>query len=573
MIEFCKATEDRDTCLLRRGHIEDHEYGDQDQLVALAWQAGVDRVFTFLDRFNLMDKDELAEFRKAFPFIGLPEEQKPLTPEQQAWAQGVVNRLKTAPAEVDEAARQRAQAATATHRCKVCGALWKLHPADPQYPPGHPLSSKTWSCVAPGPRRNWGSPCGKCCDMAPMGEQIEALSSSTVGLPSAAAPQVLVETKLEKPKYTLAQVRSMEFLPADWTRADSERLLPLPEGWRWLKGGERILAGDVCHDPRREPAEVVMGGTTVTNNHHPIRRITTRAVLDPLQWALCKHDILKRNCKECSPSIAAPTLFEAARAMPSSVLVSPTPLNAHVPFADACTASPAADERMEGLPLRTGRHDNEATKALGEVLRHGPDCGPSHGCVESSEARRALAGAYAERDALRADLASARADVDRLNHKRHEEMLAAGELLKERDSARLARDAYGNEAKIADDARAHAESSLAAALGRNEELRAELAQVLAERDGAVSIATQLECERDRLCAELAKVKAKLKSLWRVVKCSGGPRVPEQYNVVRDIEPSERGGKQYEHHGNGGFTLEEATQKVAVLNAPIIGEES
>lgn len=84
MIEFCKATEDRDTCLLRRGHIEDHEYGDLNQLVALAWQAGVDRVFTFLDRFNLMDKDELAKFRKAFPFIGLPEEQKPLTPEQQA---------------------------------------------------------------------------------------------------------------------------------------------------------------------------------------------------------------------------------------------------------------------------------------------------------------------------------------------------------------------------------------------------------------------------------------------------------------------------------------------------------
>ena len=72
MIEFCKATEDRDTCLLRRGHIEDHEYGDLDQLVALAWQAGVDRVFVFLDRFNLMDKNELAKFKKAFPFIGLP---------------------------------------------------------------------------------------------------------------------------------------------------------------------------------------------------------------------------------------------------------------------------------------------------------------------------------------------------------------------------------------------------------------------------------------------------------------------------------------------------------------------
>lgn len=61
-----------------------------------------------------------------------------------------------------------------THRCKVCGALWRLNPAlDPKQtgmPTDYPLHSETWSLVSPA--------CGKCCDNAPMGDQIEPLPLS-----------------------------------------------------------------------------------------------------------------------------------------------------------------------------------------------------------------------------------------------------------------------------------------------------------------------------------------------------------------------------------------------------------
>lgn len=60
----------------------------------------------------------------------------------------------------------------ATHRCKVCGALWRLNPADPEnYPPPHPFALPTWSLVSPN--------CGKCCDNVAMGGQLEELA----GLP------------------------------------------------------------------------------------------------------------------------------------------------------------------------------------------------------------------------------------------------------------------------------------------------------------------------------------------------------------------------------------------------------
>lgn len=52
------------------------------------------------------------------------------------------------------------------------------------------------------------------------------------------------------------------------------------------------------------------------------------------------------------------------------------------------------------------------------------------------EATQAAAEGVKESDNLRARLAEAQAQADRLNHKRHEEMLAAGELLKERDALR-----------------------------------------------------------------------------------------------------------------------------------------
>lgn len=59
---------------------------------------------------------------------------------------------------------------TATHRCKVCGALWILYPAQPdKYPPDHPCHGATWSLAS--------KECGKCCDNVAMGDQIEALET------------------------------------------------------------------------------------------------------------------------------------------------------------------------------------------------------------------------------------------------------------------------------------------------------------------------------------------------------------------------------------------------------------
>lgn len=49
----------------------------------------------------------------------------------------------------------------ATHRCKVCDALW------------HQWPDSRWSLVS--------RDCGPCCDNAPMGEQIEALEPPEVG--------------------------------------------------------------------------------------------------------------------------------------------------------------------------------------------------------------------------------------------------------------------------------------------------------------------------------------------------------------------------------------------------------
>lgn len=48
----------------------------------------------------------------------------------------------------------------ATHRCKICGALWRLIPADVNW-------KATWSLVS--------KTAGKCCDNVAMGDQIEEL--------------------------------------------------------------------------------------------------------------------------------------------------------------------------------------------------------------------------------------------------------------------------------------------------------------------------------------------------------------------------------------------------------------
>jgi hypothetical protein len=61
------------------------------------------------------------------------------------------------------------QETTATHRCKVCNALWRLNPAEPEkFPADHPFHKETWSLVS--------AKCQKCCDNVAMGEQIAKVS-------------------------------------------------------------------------------------------------------------------------------------------------------------------------------------------------------------------------------------------------------------------------------------------------------------------------------------------------------------------------------------------------------------
>lgn len=53
-----------------------------------------------------------------------------------------------------------------THRCKVCGALWRFwRDGEPGTAPG---MGDSWNLRSSG--------CGPCCDAAPMGEQIEPLT-------------------------------------------------------------------------------------------------------------------------------------------------------------------------------------------------------------------------------------------------------------------------------------------------------------------------------------------------------------------------------------------------------------
>jgi hypothetical protein len=64
------------------------------------------------------------------------------------------------------------QETTATHRCKVCAAMWRLNPAEPEkYPSDHPFAQETWSLVS--------AKCGKCCDNVAMENQIEPVTPTT----------------------------------------------------------------------------------------------------------------------------------------------------------------------------------------------------------------------------------------------------------------------------------------------------------------------------------------------------------------------------------------------------------
>lgn len=79
--------------------------------------------------------------------------------------------------------------------------------------------------------------------------------------------------------------------------------------------------------------------------------------------------------------------------------------------ADRLLRTMAADE---DLPLMTGRHQNEARAALGEVMRHrtGPDGAyPEVGVVEVQQAHSALCSAYAERDHYKQEATKLRAKL------------------------------------------------------------------------------------------------------------------------------------------------------------------
>ena len=54
-----------------------------------------ERIFRFLDHLNLVEKDDLAKFKKFYPFLTLPEEMLPFEqwPEaEKKWALEVVKR-------------------------------------------------------------------------------------------------------------------------------------------------------------------------------------------------------------------------------------------------------------------------------------------------------------------------------------------------------------------------------------------------------------------------------------------------------------------------------------------------
>lgn len=79
-----------------------------------------------------------------------------------------------------------------THRCKVCGALWRYWP---KRDTGH---DDSWNLRS--------STCGKCCDMAPMGDQIEPLTWEHLpAAPTPAAQQGDAPPRWMPPKYNAQQ--------------------------------------------------------------------------------------------------------------------------------------------------------------------------------------------------------------------------------------------------------------------------------------------------------------------------------------------------------------------------------
>lgn len=77
----------------------------------------------------------------------------------------VAYRAESCPAREQDMKGAQVAETQATHRCKICGALWRL------WQPGEAKAGDdgSWSLISPT--------CGKCCDNVAMGDQIEALAA------------------------------------------------------------------------------------------------------------------------------------------------------------------------------------------------------------------------------------------------------------------------------------------------------------------------------------------------------------------------------------------------------------
>lgn len=62
------------------------------------------------------------------------------------------------------------------------------------------------------------------------------------------------------------------------TLAEKQAAIPLPDGWRWVKIGERVIPGDVMHDGSAEPVTVTHADCILMEGHHPVRRKLLRDV-------------------------------------------------------------------------------------------------------------------------------------------------------------------------------------------------------------------------------------------------------------------------------------------------------
>lgn len=77
-------------------------------------------------------------------------------------------------------------------------------------------------------------------------------------------------------------IASKPLPPPVFKKRDPSKPHELPEGWRWLRVGEKEREGDLRCDPRIEPVEIEYGGCVITKNTHPVmrkKRITPKEFL------------------------------------------------------------------------------------------------------------------------------------------------------------------------------------------------------------------------------------------------------------------------------------------------------